>query len=101
MNKRCQYLNDYLTKIDGHAPEKRLAKHVKMAIDPFLFFRGSSQLFYADLKDGVLNLPKQLSKAPFTSIMGDCHLSNFGFLRKKVHMVTMSFLRLMILMMLV
>lgn len=79
MNKRCQYLNDYLTKIDGHAPEKRLAKHLKMAIDPFLFFRGSSQLFYADLKDGVLNLPKQLSEAPFTSIMGDCHLSNFGF----------------------
>jgi len=79
MNQRCQYLNDYLTNIDGHGPEKRIAKHVKMAIDPFLFFRGSSQLFYADLKHGVLNLPDQLSKAPFTSIMGDCHLSNFGF----------------------
>ena len=79
MNQRCQYLKDYLTEIDGHPPEERIAKHVKMAIDPFLFFRGSSQLFYADLKHGVLKLPKQLSKIPFTAIMGDCHLSNFGF----------------------
>ncbi|GHF94291.1 DUF2252 family protein [Thalassotalea marina] len=79
MNKRCQFLSDYLERIDGAKPQQRIAKHVKMASDAFLFFRGSSQLFYADIASGKLTFPKALKQLPNTAIMGDCHVSNFGF----------------------
>ncbi|MDC0603341.1 DUF2252 domain-containing protein, partial [Aliiglaciecola sp.] len=48
-----------------------------MTTSPFVFFRGSSQLFYADIANEVLNLPNR--RWPLTTIMGDCHTSNFGF----------------------
>lgn len=79
MTDRLQYINQQLTEVDGHPPKARIAKHVKMATDPFVFFRGSSQLFYADIKMGVLVIPQAFMNLPNTAIMGDCHLSNFGF----------------------
>lgn len=79
MKNRCQFLSNYLEQIDGVKPSKSVDKHVKMATDPFLFFRGSSQLFYHDLAHGVLLLPDAFSQVPNTSIMGDCHVANFGF----------------------
>jgi hypothetical protein len=45
------------------------------------FLRGSAQLYYADLASGALQLPPALlSRVPPTAVMGDCHVSNFGFL---------------------
>lgn len=79
VNLRREFLNKHLSKVDGHQPNKRISKHVKMATDPFVFFRGSSQLFYADIKNGVLQIPSQFERVDNTAIMGDCHLSNFGF----------------------
>lgn len=83
MGSRYQYINQQLTHVDGHAPAEGIAKHVKMASNPFVFFRGSSQLFYADLKNAVLSLPQAFDSVPHTAIMGDCHLSNFGFLTEE------------------
>lgn len=78
MNRR-DYLAHYLTTVDGSKPSDKLPKHVKMASNPFVFFRGSSQLFYADIKNKILRLPEAFEQVPNTLIMGDCHLSNFGF----------------------
>nr|WP_256504493.1 DUF2252 family protein [Gilvimarinus xylanilyticus] len=50
-----------------------------MLSNPFVFMRGSAQLFYADLAGGEIPLPKLCQSWPHTTIMGDCHLSNFGF----------------------
>ena len=83
MDTRLEYINQQLTSVDGYAPSERITKHIKMSTEPFVFFRGSSQLFYADIKSSVLALPKALSAIPDTVIMGDCHLSNFGFLTEE------------------
>jgi hypothetical protein len=50
-----------------------------MCSSPFVFFRGSSQLFYADLAARHLPTPEPFETVPLTTIMGDCHTSNFGF----------------------
>lgn len=83
VNNRYQYLDQQLTQVDGHAPVEKIAKHVKMATSPFVFYRGTSQLFYADIKSGVLALPKSFDSVQHTAIMGDCHISNFGFLTEE------------------
>jgi len=54
-----------------------------MASSPFVFFRGTAQLFYSDVYNGVISLPDNLNAIPLTSIVGDCHLSNFGFLTEE------------------
>ncbi|MEM0909568.1 MAG: DUF2252 family protein [Pseudomonadota bacterium] len=77
MDRRAQ-ITEELSRIDGHAPGNGLNKHKKMCLSPFVFYRGSAQLFYADLASGKLALPKQ-KHIPLTTIMGDCHTSNFGF----------------------
>ena len=76
MAKRIQLIRDELSRVDGQVPEAGLAKHHKMATNPFVFLRGSAQLFYADLASGVLSLPKAMEKLPLTTIMGDCHTSS-------------------------
>ena len=79
MDNRTQWLAAQLNSVDGHHPREGIAKHLKMATSPFVFFRGSSQLFYADIKTGQLAFPSELYEIPQTTIMGDCHTSNFGF----------------------
>lgn len=66
---------------DGTAP---IDKHQRMAESPFRFLRGSAPLFYTDLSQGRLALPPTLiDRPPLTMLMGDCHLSNFGFLTEQ------------------
>lgn len=72
-----------LKRVDGQTPraKAKLAKHQKMAANPFRFLRGAAQLFYGDLKSRCIALPESLTdKRLITAIMGDCHLVNFGFL---------------------
>jgi uncharacterized protein (DUF2252 family) len=80
---RAQLIRNELLRVDGQVPEAHLPKHRKMASNPFVFLRGSAQLFYADLVSGYLSLPKALQKLPLTTVMGDCHTSNFGFLSEE------------------
>lgn len=80
--QRREQLQQEFKRTDGVAPgiDPSLLKHQKMAQNPFRFFRGSSGLFYADIKHAVLKLPELLTtKIPLTTVIGDCHLSNFGF----------------------
>lgn len=79
MTSRAKLLSDEIYRIDGVLPDSCLAKHNKMCISPFVFYRGSAQLFYADLASGSLQLD-MFNQIPYTCIMGDCHTSNFGFL---------------------
>jgi uncharacterized protein (DUF2252 family) len=78
-----QLLIEELQRVDGRPPGSGLAKHAKMAASPFVFLRGSAQLFYADLAQGTLRLPADLYRLPLTTVMGDCHVSNFGFLTEE------------------
>jgi uncharacterized protein (DUF2252 family) len=80
MKNRLTFLSKEMSRIDGVVPSACSAKHQKMCISPFVFYRGSAQLFYADLASGLLVLPSSFSDLPLTTIMGDCHTSNFGFL---------------------
>ncbi|MDO6566127.1 DUF2252 family protein [Alteromonas sp. 1_MG-2023] len=80
---RAVFLNQEIAKIDGISPSSHLAKHLKMAQSPFVFYRGSAQLFYADLATHHLMVPKACFSMPLTSVMGDCHTSNFGFLTEE------------------
>lgn len=80
---RFEFIERELTRVDGHSPARQLPKHLKMAANPFVFLRGSAQLFYADLASGVIQLPQGLDQLPLTTIMGDCHLANFGFLSEE------------------
>lgn len=71
-----------LQRADGFCPDTQnpCEKHLKMAANPFRFFRGSANLFYDDIASGVMALPEALDNLlPLTMIQGDCHLSNFGF----------------------
>lgn len=57
-----------------------MTKHQMMAREPFRFMRGSAPLFYEDLRADRLSLPEALQHHSLnTHIVGDCHLSNFGF----------------------
>ncbi|MFC3121347.1 DUF2252 family protein [Agaribacter flavus] len=78
MSNRQQIINEALLRVDGVLPGSKHDKHLKMCISPFVFYRGSSQLFYHDIQAGLLDLPES-SSVPLTTIMGDCHTSNFGF----------------------
>jgi hypothetical protein len=83
--RKAQILNE-LHRIDGATPGRQTAirKHRRMAENPFRFLRGAAQLFSADLANGVLKLPGALTGAvPLTTVMGDCHISNFGFLTEE------------------
>lgn len=79
--QRLQQLISELSRTDQVDPSQQLlAKHKKMALNPFRFLRGSSGLFYADIQSGLLQLPPALTtQVPLTTVMGDCHISNFGF----------------------
>lgn len=83
MDSRKLHVFEILTKVDGARPESGIGKHRKMAANPFLFFRGSAPLFYADIANGTLSLPPSLLTLPLTTVMGDCHTSNFGFLTEE------------------
>jgi len=79
--QRLQQLITEFSRTDQVDPSQSiLSKHQKMALNPFRFLRGSSGLFYADIQSGLLKLPPALvQQVPFTTVMGDCHISNFGF----------------------
>ena len=82
MQQRRAQLQQELNRTDAVTPGigPGLLKHQKMAMNPFRFLRGSSGLFYADISNSVLKLPEQLTaKIPLTTVIGDCHLANFGF----------------------
>lgn len=57
----------------GREPERLALKYSKMRGDPFAFFRGSCDLFYARL--ALISLPKS---SPLVWVCGDLHLENFG-----------------------
>lgn len=80
---RAKFLNQEIINIDGTSPSPLLSKHIKMAQSPFVFYRGSAQLFYADLASKKLPTPNACLTMPLTSVMGDCHTSNFGFLTEE------------------
>jgi hypothetical protein len=83
MISRANVLRTEITRIDGTKPGGGLPKHIKMTTSPFVFFRGSAQLFYRDLKHNFAALPDTLFSIPKTTIVGDCHTSNFGFLTEE------------------
>ncbi len=83
MQDRKQLIRSELSRVDGVTPERGGAKHKKMAANPFLFYRGSAQLFYADLAAGTLQLPAAVTDLPLTAVMGDCHTSNFGLMTEE------------------
>lgn len=83
---RATLIADELERVDGTRPgrDEPGRKHRKMASNPFHFYRGSAQLFYTDLKEGVLCLPKGITEwVKPTAIVGDCHMANFGFVTEK------------------
>jgi len=83
MSSRAELVTRELTRIDGVKIRKEEAKYQKMALSPFVFYRGSAQLFYADIASGTLLIPNALKNLPLTCVMGDCHASNFGFLTEE------------------
>lgn len=79
--RRAQLCQE-LERVDGIRPSKNSAipKHRIMANNPFRFLRGAASLFYADIQSGLIALPQALNNQNLnTFIMGDCHISNFGF----------------------
>lgn len=79
---RLRQIIDSLTQVDGWPVadgKPPLAKHQKMTTSPFVFLRGAAPLMYADIARGNFSLPTTLEQIPKTCIMGDCHVSNFGF----------------------
>ena len=81
--QRIDFIGKQIEKIDGQRRANSRAKHQKMLRSPFVFFRGTAQLFYTDAADNVLNIPKAFSQLPLVCVMGDCHASNFGFLTEE------------------
>lgn len=73
-------IQNSLERVDG---ELGSVKHHKMSLSPFAFFRGSVGLFYQDIASGSLPLPSALKAIPLTTIMGDCHCANFGFISEE------------------
>ncbi|MFD2166187.1 DUF2252 family protein [Thalassotalea euphylliae] len=82
-DSRKSFIKTHLTSVDGNQPSKTMPKHVKMASSPFLFYRGSAPLFYHDIKNNLLSLPCEYQAVPRTTVIGDCHTSNFGFLTEE------------------
>lgn len=82
-NQRSQQIVEALTRVDHVNPSAAdtvCSKHLKMAANPFRFLRGAAQLFYADWQSGLIDLPAALTEQiPLTHVVGDCHISNFGF----------------------
>ncbi|MCE7027386.1 DUF2252 family protein [Jiella avicenniae] len=84
--RRAQLIADELERVDGVRPgrDEPGRKHRKMASSPFHFYRGSAQIFYTDLKEGVLLLPAGITEwVKPTAVIGDCHMANFGFVTEK------------------
>ncbi|MFC3230077.1 DUF2252 family protein [Marinibaculum pumilum] len=84
--RREAILHRELERVDGHPPDPAapLAKHRKMAANPFRFLRGAAQIYYADMKAGRIAIPPVFASPPHrTLVMGDCHLSNFGFMTEE------------------
>jgi uncharacterized protein (DUF2252 family) len=82
-HERAGLIRSELERVDHVDPvaNPRSPKHLKMAASPVRFLRGSAQLFYTDIAHGVLVLPRSLvEEPPLTAVMGDCHISNFGFI---------------------
>ncbi len=80
MQRQQQLIAEFIRTDQVDPSQQLLGKHQKMALNPFRFLRGSSGLFYADIQSGVLQLPAALlQQVPLTAVMGDCHVSNFGF----------------------
>lgn len=80
MQRLHQLIGEFRRTDQVDPSQQLLAKHQKMALNPFRFLRGSSGLFYADIQTGLLKLPPALvQQIPLTTVMGDCHISNFGF----------------------
>jgi uncharacterized protein (DUF2252 family) len=83
---RPDLIRTELERVDGIDPgiDPTSGKHRKMAKNPARFLRGSAQLFYTDIAQGTFELPRALVKdPPFTAVMGDCHVSNFGFVTEE------------------
>lgn len=57
----------------GRDPERLAMKYAKMAQSPFIFLRGTCDLFYAALPDSAL-----FCDAPLAWCCGDLHFENFG-----------------------
>lgn len=79
MSKRASELTEVMARVDGSAPGTGIAKHQKMAQSPFVMLRGAASVFYQDLAAQNYRLPEIMEGWPLTMIMGDCHVSNFGF----------------------
>lgn len=79
MSTRAEQLIEVMQRVDNVAPGSGLPKHLKMTQSPFVFLRGASSLFYADIQCGLLILPEAAQQLPLTAVIGDCHISNFGF----------------------
>ncbi|WP_017443902.1 DUF2252 family protein [Gayadomonas joobiniege] len=79
MISRYEQIQALLIAKTGSDAKACQAKLEKMQISPFFFMRGSADLFYQDIAAGLLQIPESLYQLPATFIMGDCHLSNFGF----------------------
>lgn len=69
-------LDFYDHEVRGLDEAARQTKYQKMSASPFLFFRGSSHLFYYD----VTRIPLGFDTPPETPtwIQGDLHFENFG-----------------------
>jgi uncharacterized protein (DUF2252 family) len=81
--ERLSLICEEMSRVDGRTPSHLCSseKHEKMAASPFRFFRGAAQIYYADLASGLLAPPRAFAAPQLhTAVMGDCHLSNFGFL---------------------
>ena len=79
MPERIQELIEVISRVDGAVPGSGLKKHRKMASSPFMMLRGTSSVFYHDLANLTFRLPSTMEAWPLTMVMGDCHVSNFGF----------------------
>nr|WP_269783513.1 DUF2252 family protein [Marinibactrum halimedae] len=80
---RIKQLVEALVRVDGAEPALGIPKHQKMASDPFVFLRGSASLLYSDIASGLITFPDELDYLPLTTVMGDCHVANFGFITEE------------------
>ncbi len=67
-------LRDYNKGLIKSNPVGARAKFSKLTTSPFVFFRGTADLFYRDLKGSDANLPRVLCN-------GDVHPENFGVMQ--------------------
>lgn len=79
VSEREQELMEVMSRVDGVMPGSGLKKHRKMTDSPFVMLRGASSVFYHDLASLTFRLPDAIESWPLTMVMGDCHVSNFGF----------------------